>query len=125
MKRIAYIFTLFFMYAIAFWPLIFRHFCPRFFTEVRVCMIVDYVLAITAICLILSMFLLVLQAYKTAFIFALVPLFIEAVILCSALLLFMFHKELTAAMIKGKIKAVGSGIFRVLKTPFALLPFGK
>jgi len=51
-----------------------------------------------------------------------VPLFVEAVVFCSALLLFMFHKELTAAMVRGKIKAIGGGIFNILRVPLKIVP---
>jgi hypothetical protein len=123
MRRAAYIFTIFFMYAIAFTPVIYFHnYCPLLLQHVRMCMIFDYVLAIVSICSIVSLFALVFKFYKIAFLFAVVPLFVEAVVFCSALLLFMFHKELTAAMVRGKIKAIGGGIFNLLRSPLKIVP---
>jgi len=122
MKRLAYSLTILFMYMIAFSPLLLHGYCPIIFKHIRLCMIFEYVIGITAICFIISLFAMVLKAYKTAFLFALVPLFVESVVLCSALLIFMFHKELTAAMVVGKIRTVGSGVFKVLQAPFAILP---
>ena len=120
MKRFAFIFAIFFMYAIAFSPALFHSYCPLILQHIRLCMILDYVLAIASVCFIISLISLVLKAYKTALVFAIVPLFVDAVILCSALLIFMFHKELTAAMVRGKIKFIGEGIFNVLKAPFTI-----
>ena len=126
MRRIAYIFTIFLMYAVAFSPAVYLHnYCPFLLQHVRMCIIFDYILTIVVLCFIVSLFSLVLKAYRIAFLFALVPLFVEAVVLCSALLIFMFHKELTAAMVRGKIKAIGGGVFNILKAPFAILPIGK
>jgi len=111
------------MYAIAFAPLLWVHrVCPVVLQHVRLCMVFEYVLGITVICFIISLFLLVLKLYKLAVVFTILPLFVEAVVFCSALLIFMFHKELTAAMVRGKIKSIGEGIFQILRAPFALLP---
>lgn len=126
MRKIAYIFTIFLMYLVACAPLVYLHqYCPKLLQHVRVCMITDYVLGITVACFFISLGSLVLKAYGMAFLFALVPLFVELVLLTSSLLVFMFHKELTAAMIRGKIRAVGSGVFSILKAPFIIFTGGK
>jgi hypothetical protein len=125
MRAVAYIFIIFLMYTVAFAPAIYLHnYCPLLLQHVRLCMIFDYILNIVSVCAIISLVALVLKLYRIAFLFAVVPLFVEAVVLCSALLLFMFHKELTAAMVRGKIKAIGSGVFNILSAPLKVLsPF--
>ncbi|HBR70404.1 TPA: hypothetical protein DIC20_05700 [Candidatus Dependentiae bacterium] len=126
MRKVAYIFTILLMYFVACAPLIYLHqYCPKLLQNVRVCMITDYVFGITVACFLVTLFALVLKAYGIAFLFALLPLFIELILLTSSLLVFMFHKELTAAMIRGKIRAVGSGVFSILKAPFIIFTGGK
>ena len=123
MRAPAYIFTIGLMYALAFAPAIYLHnYCPLLLQQVRLCLIFNYILNIVSVCAIISLFALVLKLYRIAFLFAVVPLFVEAVVLCSALLLFMFHKELTAAMVRGKIKAIGGGVFKVLGAPLKIFP---
>jgi hypothetical protein len=63
------------------------------------------------------MMALVLKSYRTALVIMIIPFFVQAVVVCSSLLIFMFHRELTAAMAIGKLRLAGDAILGILKAP--------
>jgi len=121
MNKIVSFIALFLMYALAFSPATMHWYCPHLiWGHVNICIIFKYVMAFTALCCVLSLIAFAFKAYRIGLIIAWIPLFIEGVLFSSALLLFMFHKEFTAAIVVGKIRAIGAGIFSVLKAPLTV-----
>ena len=121
MKKIVSFIALFLMYALAFSPTMLYWYFPRLVCgHVNICIIFKYVMAFTALCCVLSIVAFAFKAYRIGLIIAWIPLFVEGVLLSSALLIFMFHKEFTAAVVVGKIRAIGAGIFSVLKSPLTI-----
>ena len=112
--------ALFFLYIVSCWPLIARYYYSPLMAwcvDMRVCMIINYVLAITLVSIFFSMMALVLKSYRTALVIMIIPFFVQAVVVCSSLLIFMFHRELTAAMAIGKLRLAGDAILGILKAP--------
>lgn len=126
-KNVNVVAGLFFLYVIACWPLLVRYCYSPFIlwcvNDARVCMIVSYLMAVTLICTFFSMMAMVLKCYRVAFFIALIPIFVESVLLCSILLVFLFHRELTAALAMSKLRAAGHAIISVIKAPYTLLKY--
>ena len=119
-KNINIVALLLLVHVVACWPLLLRwqSELASWFADERICMIFDWVMAVTAISILLSLLAAVFRAYKTAFVIMIVPFFIQAVVACSAALVAIFHRELTAAMAMGKLRAVGTKILDLVRTPY-------
>ena len=119
-KNINVVAGLLFLQTLACWPLLVRYYTEfsLWCVDLRICTIFDIVMAITAICILASLFAMVFKAHKTALSIMIIPFFVQAVVACSAGLVFIFHRELTAALAMGKLKVAGATIFNVIKAPF-------
>lgn len=109
----------FFSYVVLCWPLLLNYYEPfqQLCDNPRVCMIGTYLMAMVVVCVFFSMMALVLKAYKIALVFVLAPLFVELVVACSALLVFVFHRELTTALGMGRLRVAGGTIIDIVMTP--------
>jgi len=119
-KSVCNIAGLFCLYTLSCWPLVARYYYPLLIvwcTDMRVCMIINYVLAVTVVSIFFSMVAMVLKYYRIAWAIMIIPFFVQAVVVCSSLLVFLFHRELTAAMAVGRLRAAGDTIWFILKTP--------
>lgn len=115
---------LLFLHTLSCWPIVaFYHYAPfiQWCHDVRVCMIFDGVFAITVFCIFFSLLSMVFKAYRTALFFAIIPFIVQLILACSALLVFMFHRELTAAVAIGRLRAIGNAIVSVIKSPVTLI----
>lgn len=122
MKKIILVVITLALYALAFAPFLLRsHFPPELTSNIKINLILDYILGGTVICLFFSLLALVLRLYKTSLIIGLIPIFVESVFACSTLLIFIFHKEISHAFIVGKVRTVGTNILSVIKAPFKIL----
>ena len=119
-KNINVIALLLSIHVISCWPLLLRYQpeLAAWFADRRICMIFDTVMAVSAISILLSLLAAVFRAYKTAFFIMIVPFFMQAVVTCSVALVFIFHRELTAAMAMDKLRAVGTKILDLVRTPY-------
>jgi len=109
----------FFSYVILCWPILLNYsdMFKKLCDNPKVCMIGNYLMAMVVVCVFFSMMALVLRAYKLALVLVLIPLFIELVVACSALIVFVFHHELTTAVAAGRLHAAGSAITDVVLAP--------
>ena len=124
MKNYLWIIGIFAMYALAFVPLFLltSHLPPELANNNKILLIINSLMAGTVICLFLSLLAIVLRWYRTSLFIAVIPVFAVAVLICSALLLLLFHKEISHAFVVGKIRAAGTALTNIIKLPFTLLP---
>lgn len=123
MKKIAALAGLFICYALAFSPLLLRYYeiALPLLNHEMIKTIFDNVIALAVVSIFFSLMAAVLRWYIVAYVFAFIPLFVEAVFLCSTALVFLFHKELAAAALFGKIRALGSNITQVATMPIKVV----
>ncbi len=119
-KNINVVAALLFLQTVSCWPLIVRYHTDFFLwcADFRICTIFDTVMAITAVCILLSLLAMVFKVRKIAFGIMIIPFFVQAVVICSAALVFIFHRELTAALAMGRLRLVGNALANFLKAPF-------
>ena len=119
MKRIMVIFSLFACYVLACSPLLLRyyHVADQLLNHMPVHAIFDQVMALAVIAIFFSLMAAALRCYILAYVLAFVPLFVEAVLLCSTVIVFIFHKEIVAAAVFGKIRTLGSTMIHVTTAP--------
>jgi|GEM_PF-2015878 len=114
---------LLFLHVVSCWPVVaFYHYesLTHWCHDPRVRMIFDCVFAITALCIFFSLLAMVFKAYRTALFFAIIPFIVQLILVCSAMLVFIFHRELTAVLAMGRLRAAGGAIMSVIKAPITL-----
>ncbi len=125
MKKFIFILLIFCLYAIAYAPFLLKAYLPEQLAlltqNVKVELILARIMALTTGCFLCSLFALTMRWYRTSIAIAFVPLFVEAVFICSAFLLFVFHKEISHAFLVGKIRALGTQITDVVTFPLRFL----
>lgn len=123
MKKLFALTGLFICYALACSPLLLRYYeiALPLLNHEMVSTIFDKVMALAVISIFFSLMAAVLRWYILAYVLAFIPLFVEAVFLCSTALVFLFHKELAAAALFGKIRAVGSAVTHAATLPIRVV----
>lgn len=123
MKKLFALLGLFICYALACSPLLLRYYeiALPLLNHETISTIFDKVMALVVISIFFSLMAAVLRWYILAYVIAFIPLFVEAVLMCSAALIFSFHKEIAAAALFGKIRTLGSNIKECVAMPFKVV----